>query len=235
MSAKYTLLLVDDDREMLEITARSFQEAGYTVHTAENAAAGLGLVGDVNPDCVILDVMMPGMDGFEACRRLRETSGVPVIFLTGREAEDDKVDGLLLGADDYVVKPHSFRELEARVRILLRRAAVPVLSSSPDSLVFPPLEIDIVGHRVLCDGEDLYLTSREYDILYLLAHSEGEVVTYEDIGLQLWGSYRPADRSSVMVGVSRLRKKLEGSPVASAMIETVWTTGYKFTGKRAGK
>jgi DNA-binding response OmpR family regulator len=230
----HTLLLVDDDREMLEITARSFQESGYAVYTAENAGKLLELLRSVSPDCVILDVMMPGIDGFEACRRIRERSDVPVIFLTGRESEDDKVDGLLLGADDYVVKPFSQRELEARVRILLRRAA-PAAPSVPDALSFPPLEIDIVRHRVLCDGEDLYLTSREYSILYLLAVSDGKVVTYEDIGVALWGSYRSGDRSSVMVGVSRLRKKLETNPAAARMIETVWTTGYKFTGMRGEK
>ena len=226
----YTLLLIDDDREMLEITSASFRDNGYTVYTAENARRGLDALAKISPDCIILDVMMPGMNGFDAFRRIRERTGTPVIFLTGRISEDDKVSGLLMGADDYMEKPFSFRELEARVRATLRRSAL----ASPGVLSFPPLEIDIIGHKALCDGEDLCLTTREYGLLYMLATSNGQVVTYEDIGNHIWGSYRSNDRSTVMVSMSRLRKKLDVDPIAANMIETVWTTGYKFVGKRAG-
>ena len=226
----YTLLLIDDDQEMLEITSASFRDSGYNVYISENARRGLDALVKISPDCIILDVMMPGMNGFEAFRRIRERTKVPVIFLTGRISEDDKVSGLLMGADDYIEKPFSFRELEARVRSALRRSAL----STPGVLSFPPLEIDIVGHKALCDGEDLGLTTREYGLLYMLATSDGKVVTYEDIGNHIWGSYRSNDRSTVMVSMSRLRKKLDVNPIASNMIETVWTTGYKFIGKRAG-
>ena len=226
----YKLLIVDDDREMLEITAAGFRGKGYTVGVLESGEKAPAFVRKNSVDCVILDVMLPGVDGFEVCRRIREISDVPVIFLTGRISEEDKVSGLLLGADDYIEKPFSFRELDARVQAAVRRMQATV----PGKLIFPPLEIDIESHRALCGGEDLLLTTREYDILYLFATSGNGVVTYEDIGRRVWGVYKEQDRRSVMVIVSRLRKKLEDNPVTARMIETVWSEGYRFTGKKAG-
>jgi len=223
-----TLLLIDDDREMLEITSASFHDKGYQVRTAENAAQGLRLLASAAPDCVILDVMMPGMDGFETCKKIRETSAVPIIFLSGRVSEEDKVTGLSLSGDDYVEKPFGFRELEARVQAAIRRSA----PTPAGVLSFPPLEINVAQHRVSCNGEELNLTAREYSLLYLLASSGGKAIPYEEIGVQIWGSYRIEDRGAVMVVMSRLRKKLEGNPVTARMIETVWSTGYKFTGKK---
>jgi len=226
----HKLLLIDDDREMLEITAAGFVEKGYTVHAMTSGKSAVSYIQKNAPDCVILDVMMPGMDGFAVCENIRKVSTVPIIFLTGRVSEEDKVDGLLMGADDYIEKPFSFRELEARVQVNVRRTQ----SASPGKLLFPPLEIDVEGHRVLCNGEDLRLTSQEYDILYFIATSGKEVITYEDIGMKVWGAYREPDRRSVMVMVSRLRKKLSSNPVTARMIETVWTEGYRFTGKKNG-
>ena len=227
----HSLLLVDDDREMLDITAASLRDAGYKTLTAENSHAAVRVLEKESVACIILDVMMPGTDGFALCAKIREQSTVPIIFLTGRVSEDDKVKGLLLGADDYMEKPFSFRELEARVQTAIRHSAAVV----PDTLSFPPLEIDIIAHRAYCNGNDLYLTSREFGLLYMLATSDGAVVTYEDIGMHMWNSYREEDRRSVMVSISRLRKKLEDNPVTARMIETVWTTGYKFTAKQTGR
>jgi len=222
------LLLIDDDSEMLEITAAGFREAGYTVTVIECGENAVTFIRENPPDCVILDVMLPGLDGFAVCKAIRKVSSVPVIFLTGRVSEEDMVTGLLIGADDYIEKPFSFRELEARVQVAIRRIQI----STPDHLLFPPLEIDILGHRALCNGEDLHLTPREYDILFFFVTSGNELVTYEDIGKRIWSAYRKRDRRSVMVVVSRLRKKLEVNPVTSRMIETVWSKGYKFTGKK---
>ena len=224
------VLLVDDDREMLEITAASFRERGYTVRALESGEGVVKYIRKNAPDCVILDVMMPGIDGFRVCENIRQVSEVPIIFLTGRVSEEDKVKGLLLGADDYIEKPFSFRELEARVQAAVRRTQ----SAVPGKLIFPPMEIDIANHRAMCGGEDMQLTTREYDILHYFATAGNEVFTYEDIGKQVWGFYREQDRRSVMVIVSRLRKKLEVNPVTARMIETVWSKGYKFTGRRAG-
>ena len=226
----YNLLLIDDDREMLKITEAGFRERGYRAKSMDNGERAITYIEKYTPDCIILDVRMPGANGFEVCRKIRKFSNIPVIFLTGSVSEDDKVKGLLLGADDYVEKPYSFRELEARVRAAVRRAQ----ASLPGKLVFPPLEIDVKAHRASCDGEDLLLTTQEYDILYFLATSKKDVVTYMDIGTQVWGSFRDQDRSTVMVIISRLRKKLEVNPVSARMIETVWSKGYRFIGKSTG-
>ena len=220
----FKLLLIDDDREMLEITSQGFRERGYSataICSGENIAF---YIRKYSPDCILLDVRMPKVNGFEVCKKVRTMSNVPVIFLTGSVSEDDKVKGLLLGADDYVEKPYSFRELEARVRASIRRTQ----AALPGRLVFPPLEIDIESHSAYCDGEALQLTKQEYDILYYLATSKKDVLTYMDIGKQVWGSYREQDRSSVMVMISRLRKKLEINPVTARMVETVWSKGYRF-------
>ena len=226
----YKLLIVDDDREILEITAAGFREKGHETSILESGEKVVSFVRRRAPDCVILDVMMPGIDGFELCKRIRKISNVPVIFLTGRVSEEDKVNGLLLGADDYIEKPFSFRELDARVQAAVRRMQAAV----PGKLIFPPLEIDVETHRAFCNGEDLQLSTREYDILYFFATTDKSVVLYGDIGKRVWGSYREQDRRSIMVMVSRLRKKLESNPVTARMIETVWSEGYRFTGKGSG-
>ena len=224
----HKLLLVDDDREILEIAAAGFREKGYTVAVLESGVNAVSYIRKQGPDCVILDVMMPKFDGFSICKAIRKMSNVPVIFLTGRVSEEDKVNGLLIGADDYIEKPFSFRELEARVQAAIRRTQTPATGR----LIFPPLEIDIKGHRAICGGKNLQLTSREYNILYHFVTSIDEVVTYADIGKQIWGVYKEQDRRSIMVIISRLRKKLEINPVTARMIETVWSEGYRFTGKR---
>jgi len=227
----YKLLLIDDDREMLEITEAGFREKGYTVHTMTGGKNAVAFIKKNAPDCVILDIMMPGIDGFSLCEAIRNVSSVPIIFLTGRVAEEDKVNGLLIGADDYIEKPHSFRELEARVRVALRRSQ----TATPGKLFFPPLEIDVKLHKVFCEGEDLRLTAQEYDLLYLIVTSDKDVITYEEIGKRVWGVYREPDRRSVMVMVSRLRKKMAHNIITAHMIETVWTEGYRFTGKKASE
>lgn len=226
----YRLMLIDDDSEILQLNYKSFVERGFSVRCARSGGEGLAALAESGADCVLLDVMMPDIDGFEVCRRIRAVSSVPVIFITGRVSEDDKVEGLLTGADDYIEKPYSFRELEARVLACLRRAA-----AVPDGRIsFPPLEIDVAGHNAFCEGENLYLSNQEYDLLHMLASSGGGLVTYEQIGVRLWGSFRQEDRRAIMMGVSRLRKKLECHPLAARMIETVWSKGYRFTGKRGG-
>ena len=224
------IILVDDDHEMLDITSSGFRAKGYDIRVFERGDQALTFLRRNSADCVILDVMMPGLTGTEVCQRIRQTSRVPVIFLTGMVSEEDKVTGLLIGADDYIEKPFSFRELEARVQAVIRRTQ----ATAPGSLSFPPLEIDIVSHRAFCDGEDLQLTPREYEILFYLTTEDKDIITYEDIGMKVWGTYREQDRRSVMVMVSRLRKKLESNPVTARMIETVWSAGYRFIGKRAG-
>lgn len=226
----YTLLFIDDDIELLRINQKNFTDRGFDVRCAANAKEGLELLATFSPDCILLDVMMPGMNGFDACRKIRKQSKVPIIFLTGRVSEDDKVNGLLLGADDYIEKPYSFRELEARIAVNIRRNQL----STEERLLFPPLEIDVAAHRVLVDKKDLNLSKQEYALLYFLITKNGRTVTYEQAGMYLWNAYRPEDRRSVMVTASRLRKKLESNPITARMVETVWGQGYRFVYGKGG-
>ena len=227
-----TIMLVDDDKEMLALTSEHFRSIGYAVKAFTRGTQAIAALSMEPVDCVVLDVRMPELSGFDVCQRIRQISTVPILFLTGQIDEEDKVNGLLLGADDYIEKPFSFRELEARVQAAIRRSKI---SSTPDTLVFPPLEFDLQGRRVLCNGDDLQLSVREFDILLYFATSGKDIIPYEDIGIQVWGVYQEQDRRSVMVIVSRLRKKLDIDPLAVRMIETVWSVGYRFVGKQAGK
>lgn len=226
---KYKVLMIDDDSEVLALNERSLAAGGFDVRCATSAKEGLALFDAFIPDCVLLDVMMPGVSGFQVCRDLRARSRVPIIFLTGRVSESDKVNGFLLGADDYIEKPYSLKELEVRILANIRRAAP---SRIEGRLSYPPLEIDVENHRAFCDGEDLLLSRQEYDLLYMMATSDGRPVTYEEIGERVWDGYLPTMRRTVMVSMSRLRKKLEINPLAARMIETVWSKGYRFIGKR---
>ncbi len=224
-----TLLFVDDDVELLEIISAEFSEKAYEVHTLESAVNIEQQVEKIMPDCIILDVMMPEIDGFAAFANIRKANSTPIIFLTGKISEDDKVNGILMGADDYIEKPFSFRELEARIRMVIKRNS----TGNTSTLNFASIEINTLSRVVLCDGQELALTAREYDLLLMLATSKEKIITYEQIGTHLWGTYRKEDRGSVMVNVSRLRKKLEADPLAAHLLETVWGKGYSFNGGKA--
>ena len=230
----YRLLLIDDDLEVLRIHDSFFTSKGYTVSLAENAEKGLAQLKKHPFDCILLDIMIPGINGFEAYPRIRAETDAPVLFLTGRLDEESAVRGLMSGADDYITKPCGLAELEARILACIRRHTKSATSAAqPLRLSIPPLEIDIAAHQAYCDGESLQLTGREYDILYLLAVNKGKTVTYEQIANQMWGTFREDDRRSVMVSVSRLRKKLELHSALPEMIETVWSEGYTLTERDA--
>jgi DNA-binding response OmpR family regulator len=224
------LLFIDDDKELLLINNKYFSREGYHVEVATNAASGISILKNFAADCIILDVMMPGLDGFDAIKRLKAVAQVPVIFLTGRSFEDDKVKGLLLGADDYMIKPYSLKELSARIKVQTRRL---MSSHSPNLTVisYPPLTINLTKHKAFYYNEEITLSNREYELLYLLASKSNQIITYEDIGISMWGTYSETDRRTIMVTASRLRKKLEDYFGLSEYIETVWTRGYKFVPK----
>ncbi len=221
------ILFIDDDIELLEILSATFKEKGFKVKTCAAAKEGIAFLKKKDVDCIVLDVMMPEMDGFTAFDKIRKITQAPIIFLTGKVAEDDRIDGLTLGADDYIVKPFSVRELEARIKTVIRRVGV----ATSTMQTYGPLEVDTVAHKVFCDDEEIVLTSREYELLIMIANFKGEVITYEDIGIFLWGAYTKNDRASVMVNVSRLRKKLDDKPLGAELIETVWTKGYRFASR----
>lgn len=223
------LLLIDDDIDVLEINRKYLTGEGFTVHTADTPEKGISLAKKLNPSCIVLDVMMPGMDGFEVCRQIRTFSAAPIIFLTGKSSEDDKITGLFTGADDYLVKPYGLRELTARIQALLRRAsmqAAPVADTNV--LTFRDLTIDKLAHKAIYKGEDLCLANREYEVLLYLATHPNQDVTFEELGTALFGVYSEEDRRSVMVNVSRLRKKMTIDYTLENMIETVWSKGYRF-------
>lgn len=223
-----TILLVDDDKEVLQINSKYLSQEGYTVLATSDPLKGVAAAKSKNPDCIILDVMMPGMDGYEVCRRIRQFSQVPILFLTGKVSEDDKINGLLTGADDYITKPYNLKELAVRIQVILRRSAPQTASNNANILTFGSLKIDKLAHKAFFLEEDLELTNREYEVLMYFAEHPGEEVTFEQLGKCLFGTYQEADRRLVMVNVSRLRKKMSIDPELENMLETVWSKGYRF-------
>ena len=228
-----TLLLIDDDKEVLQSNKRFLSEKGYQVYTFDVPEEGIRSAQKLKPDCFILDVMMPGMNGFEVCEALRKFTAAPIIFLSGKGDEEDKVKGLLRGGDDYVVKPFSLNELDARIKVLLRRQQQlkGAVQQNKSVLVFKNLKIDKIAHKAYFKGEDLGLANTEYMVLCYLASHPNKEITFEELGKELFGMYTENDRRSVMVNVSRLRKKLEIDTELLNYIETVWSRGYKFVVK----
>ncbi len=220
---KGRVLIVDDDQalsEMLSIVLR--QEDLDVTHVADGSAA-LATFRDVRPDLVLLDVMLPGLDGMEVCRRIRAESGVPIVMLTARTDTVDVVVGLESGADDYVVKPFKPQELIARVRARLRRGDEP----APERLEIGDLVIDVAGHSVRRGGQPLSLTPLEFDLLVALARKPWQVFTREVLLEQVWGYRHAGDTRLVNVHVQRLRSKIEHDPEHPQIVVTVRGVGYK--------
>lgn len=223
------LLLIDDDADVLEINRKFLTGEGFAVTTASSPKKGIELAKRLRPSCIVLDVMMPEMNGFQVCQTIRSFSSAPIIFLTGKGAEDDKINGLLTGADDYLVKPYGLRELSARIHALLRRASMQNAPASNTAiLAFHDLTIDQLAHKAFYKGKDLCLANREYEVLLYLAAHPNRDIPFHELGTALFGVYSEADRRSVMVNVSRLRKKMNLDFTLENMIETVWSKGYRF-------
>jgi DNA-binding response OmpR family regulator len=231
-----TVLLVEDEPSLLASVAYSLRREGYEVLTATDGEAALAAA-QAGADVVILDVMLPKLDGFEVCRRLRETSAVPILMLTAKTDEIDRVVGLELGADDYLTKPFSMRELLARVKALLRRrdllaAELERKPPAPDDEVLRAgdLEIDVARHRVRRAGADVPLTPKEFDLLAFLVRYRGLVFSAERLLDQVWGYDRAVDTRTVPVHVRSLREKIEDVPSQPRRIQTVRGVGYRFVG-----
>lgn len=222
------LVMIDDDAEVLSINQKYLTGAGFTVYTAVSPKEGILSIRKNLPDCVLLDVCLPEADGYRVCRYIRSFSSVPILFLTARGGEEDVVLGLTCGGDDYLVKPYSLRELKARVDLLIRRRRQLVQASSNLMLSIGNLSIDKVAHKAFYLEQDLGLANREYEVLLYLAEHPDRDVTFEELGTALFGVYRENDRRSVMVNVSRLRKRFEGKYELENRIETVWSKGYRF-------
>lgn len=229
-----TVLVVEDEENLLEALRYNLEREGYAVNTAIDGEQALLSARDSAPDLVILDVMLPQLDGFEICRILRRRSDVPILMLTARGEEIDRVVGLELGADDYVTKPFSIRELMARVRNLLRRshrAPSAADDASPaDILRSGDLEVDSVSHIVRLNGELLELKPREFDLLALLAKNKARAFTRDQILERLWGHDYYGDSRTVDVHIRWLREKIEPQPSKPVRIVTIRGVGYRFDG-----
>ena len=224
------IVVVEDEDNLLEALRYNLTKEGYEVAAADNGREGLALAADIRPDLVILDIMLPEMDGLDVCRNIRGESDVPILMLTAKGEEVDKVVGLELGADDYVVKPFSMRELLARVRALLRRPRYDTDASSAKVLISGDLELDPSSHTVKLNNIDLDLKPREFDLLALLMARKGKVYTRHEILDRLWGQDYIGDTRTVDVHVRWLREKVEPDPGNPERIVTIRGVGYRFQG-----
>jgi DNA-binding response OmpR family regulator len=222
------ILVVEDDPEIGALM-RDFLEAdGFGVVNAETAPAALAALEAKSPDCVLLDVMLPGKSGFDACREIRERSDVPVLFLSARDTDGDKLRALGLGADDYIVKSATPAEVVARIKAVLRRTSP--LGANGAILQFERLEIDLAAHEVHVDGKPVKLTAREFALLRVLVEHPRQVFSREHLFELVWGAF--GDRRAVPVYIRRLREKLEANAAEPELITTVWGVGYRFDGVR---
>ncbi|MBW3573324.1 MAG: response regulator transcription factor [Actinobacteria bacterium] len=222
------VLIVEDDPTVAEVVARYLLREGYQVEAVADGAVGLERALADPPDLVVLDLMLPTLGGLELCRRLRAVAPVPVIMLTARGEEADRIIGLELGADDYVAKPFSPRELTARVKAVLRRAAAPLVASEERGLLAAAgLELDEVAHEVRLHGALVALTAKEFDLLAHLMRHPRRAFRREELLEAIWG-FRCGDTSTVTVHVRRLREKIEVDPSAPRLVRTVRGVGYRF-------
>jgi DNA-binding response OmpR family regulator len=230
MGAPQRILVVDDDATVAEVVERYLQREGYVVEVVGDGRTALDRALADPPDLVVLDLMLPGIGGLDVCRRIRALAPVPVIMLTARGDEADRVVGLELGADDYVSKPFSPKELVARVRAVLRRAGGPVgVVSGPARYVDGDLEVDVPAREARIGGEVVTLTAREFELLAFLMRHPRQAFRREELMAHVWGS-RYGDTSTITVHVRRLREKVEPDPSHPQRITTVWGIGYRWEG-----
>jgi two-component system alkaline phosphatase synthesis response regulator PhoP len=222
----HKILIVDDETTLLNTVRAYFEQEGYAVQTAVNGRVALQVYRDFQPDLIVLDIMLPEIDGLEVLRQLRQSSDVYVIMLTAKADETDKIIGLGIGADDYVTKPFSPRELVARVKAALRRMSGK--NSRKTEMVSRRVRLDVEGRLAWKDKRPLDLTPIEFDLLYALMRNNGRALSREQLIEQVWGYDYYGDDRVVDVHIGRLRKKVEDDPVQPSLITTVWGAGYRF-------
>lgn len=231
-----TILIVEDETSLLEALAYNLKKAGYQVLTAGDGQAALKIARANHPDLILLDIMLPIYDGFEVCRILRQETNVPILMLTARDEEIDRVIGLEMGADDYLTKPFSMRELQARVKALLRRIRLDRFefeqkpTSAQDLLVFGDLELDLYRHELRLGGQPLPVKPKEFDLMLYLARHRGQVLTRDLLLERVWGWDYSGGSRTVDVHIRWLREKIETDPSNPTRIITVRGTGYRFEG-----
>lgn len=225
-----SVLIVDDDREILRLLEISLSGDGYKIYKASNGIEALEIIDSTNIDLVVLDIMMPGLNGIEVCRKIRENLNIPILMLSAKSEDMDKIEGIMTGADDYMTKPFNSLELVVRVRALLRRAYY--MDSRPKAehiINIGPLTINKNTHRVTSNENDISLTSTEFEILCLLSSNIGRVFSAEEIFERVWKEKYYNSNNTVMVHVSRIREKVEAL-TGEKIIHTVWGVGYKIEG-----
>jgi DNA-binding response OmpR family regulator len=222
------IAIVEDEPSISEVVSLYLKRAGYQVQLYEDGLAAQAAFSQFKPDLIILDVMLPGLDGFTLIRNLRNRSEVPIIMLTSRREESDRIAGLELGADDYVVKPFSPQELVSRVRAVLRRIDKEDKNDMEDVVSFPNLSMDPKTRIVVVRGQEISLTAKEFDMLYHLVRHPRQVFSRDKLLESVWGLSEYIDPSTVTVHIRRLREKVETDPANPIHLQTVWGVGYKF-------
>lgn len=224
-----TILMVDDEAEIIKLMDIYLKNEGYTLLSASNGVEALDILRKHHVDLIILDVMMPQMDGIQACMKIREENNIPIIMLSAKSQEIDKIAGLSIGADDYVTKPFSPLELIARIKSQLRRFNQ--LNTSPvhdeNEIRIDDLVINAASHRVTVAGEEVKLTPREFSLLHMLAVNRGLVLSMDKIYTEVWNEPFMESKNTVMVHIRKLREKIEKDPQQPIYIKTVWGIGYK--------
>lgn len=224
------ILLVDDEPLIIDSLSYSLEREGFQVSSAMDGRQALETIDDVQPDLIVLDLLLPDISGFEVCRRLRENYSTPVIMLTALGEEIDRVQGLEVGADDYLAKPFSFRELLARVRATLRRVEMDRKARHEQPITLKDLSLDPVARRIYKKNEELQLSAREFDLLSTLMSNAGRAMSREELLQQVWGEEWIGDPRTLDVHVRWLRLKVEDDPAIPRYIQTVRGFGYRFAG-----
>ncbi len=226
----YKILVVDDEKLIVKGIKFSLEQDGMEIEVAYDGEEALNLIRKNKYDLAVLDVMLPKMDGLQVCREVREFSQMPIIMVTAKGEDMDKIMGLEYGADDYMTKPFNILELKARIKAVLRRSAAPREEKAPakNELQIRDLLVDLDSRRVFVDGKEAYLTAKEFDLLELLMKTPGKVYSREKLLDTVWGFDYPGDVRTVDVHVRRLREKIEKKPSAPEYIFTKWGVGYYF-------
>lgn len=228
------VLLIDDERKLTDPLRSSFERAGYQITIANDGHTGLSLALVERPDVIVLDVMMPGLDGWQVCQAIREYSTVPIIMLTALGDSMDRIRGLELGADDYLVKPFGFKELEAHVRAMLRRVQLDQGNQMPLQISIGDIVLDVEAHTVTKGGKEIAMRQKEFEILSLLMNNIGKVVTRERLFDEVWGTDWLGDTRTLDVHMSWLRAKLENDPANPIYLQTIRGVGYRFSDPERG-
>lgn len=232
MNKQQTVLIADDERQIREILSIYFKKEGFKVIEAADGAEALVQVQAGKPDIILLDIMMPVLDGLEVCKQVRKISDIPIIMLTAKDSDDDRILGLEIGADDYISKPFNTREVVARVKAVLRRTNASMSGQNKQVLEYPNMMINLSEYRVVAFGREITFTAKEMELLWCLASNPGIVFSRNQLLEKIWGYTYYGDTRTVDTHIKRVRHKLDIPPDSTWDIMTVWGVGYKFEVKK---